>query len=70
MTFKSAVTPLLPLTLQDDLHYASGVRAGRWIFATGHKATEPVVDPAAPRFYAVIWRLACPLSIQGGPALL
>jgi enamine deaminase RidA (YjgF/YER057c/UK114 family) len=50
MQQKSAVTPLLPLTLEGDLHYASGVRAGRWIFATGHKAMEPVVDPAAPRF--------------------
>ena len=50
MASKPAVTPLLPLTLEGDLHYASGVRAGRWIFATGHKATEPVVDPGAPRF--------------------
>ena len=42
--------PLLPATLQPgNVRYAPGVRAGRWIFATGHKATD-VVDPAAPRY--------------------
>jgi enamine deaminase RidA (YjgF/YER057c/UK114 family) len=41
--------PLLPLTLQPgNVRFAAGVRAGRWVFATGHKATD-VVDPAAPR---------------------
>ena len=39
------------MTLQPgDVRYAAGVRAGRWIFATGHKATGQVVDPGAPRF--------------------
>ncbi|HET7669263.1 MAG TPA: RidA family protein, partial [Burkholderiales bacterium] len=50
MASNSAVKPLLPVKLQDDVRYASGVRAGRWIFATGQKATGRVVDPAAPRF--------------------
>ena len=49
MGSKSAVTPLLPVT-QGGIRYASGARAGRWVFATGHKATGRVVDPAAPRF--------------------
>ena len=47
------VTPLLPTK-----EYAPGIRAGRWIFATGHKgiaefggAMAPeVVDAAAPRY--------------------
>jgi enamine deaminase RidA (YjgF/YER057c/UK114 family) len=43
------LTALLPVTLQPgNIRYAPGVRAGRWVFATGHKATE-VVDAAAPR---------------------
>ena len=42
--------PLFPTTLQPgNVRYAAGVRAGRWVFATGHKATD-VVDPAAPRY--------------------
>ena len=42
-------TPLLPVTLQPgDIRYAPGVRAGRWVFATGHKATQ-VLHAAAPR---------------------
>ena len=41
---------LLPATLQPgNVRYAAGVRAGRWVFATGHKAID-VVDPAAPRY--------------------
>jgi enamine deaminase RidA (YjgF/YER057c/UK114 family) len=44
------VTPLLPLVIQPgNIRYAAGVRAGRWVFATGHKAAG-VVDPRAPRF--------------------
>ncbi len=55
---KSAVKPLLPVTIQPgNIRYAPGVRAGRWIFATGHKGTADfvsgmapeVVDAAAPR---------------------
>jgi enamine deaminase RidA (YjgF/YER057c/UK114 family) len=34
----SAVEPLLPVTLPiGGIRYAPGVKAGRWIFATGHK---------------------------------
>jgi enamine deaminase RidA (YjgF/YER057c/UK114 family) len=55
---KSAVTPLLPVTIQPgNIRYAPGVRAGRWVFATGHKGTADfaggmapaVIDEAAPR---------------------
>jgi hypothetical protein len=55
------VTPLLPVTIQPaSIRYAPGVRAGRWVFATGHKGTAEfaggmapeVVDAAAPRFGA------------------
>jgi enamine deaminase RidA (YjgF/YER057c/UK114 family) len=36
-----AVTPLLPVTLpQGQIRYAPGMRAGPWIFATGHKAVH------------------------------
>jgi enamine deaminase RidA (YjgF/YER057c/UK114 family) len=54
----AAVTPLLPVTIQPgNIRYAPGVRAGRWVFATGHKGTADftsgmapeVVDGAAPR---------------------
>ena len=35
---KFAVQPLLPVTIeQGGIRYAPGVKAGRWIFATGHK---------------------------------
>ncbi len=35
---KSAVKALLPVTIgQGGIRYAPGVKAGRWIFATGHK---------------------------------
>ena len=51
MRAKSPVESLLPVALQPgDVRYAPGVRAGRWIFATGHKATAEIVDPGAPRF--------------------
>jgi enamine deaminase RidA (YjgF/YER057c/UK114 family) len=55
---KSAVTPLLPVTIQPgNIRYAPGIRAGRWLFATGHKGTADfansmapeVIDEAAPR---------------------
>jgi enamine deaminase RidA (YjgF/YER057c/UK114 family) len=51
-------TPLLPVTIQPgNIRYAPGVRAGRWVFATGHKGTADfasgmapeVVDASAPR---------------------
>jgi enamine deaminase RidA (YjgF/YER057c/UK114 family) len=59
MASKSAVTPLLAVTLQQgDIRYAPGVRAGRWIFATGHKGVADfssgmapeVIDESAPRY--------------------
>ena len=35
---KFAVKPLLPVTIEPGgIRYAPGVKAGRWIFATGHK---------------------------------
>jgi enamine deaminase RidA (YjgF/YER057c/UK114 family) len=55
---KSATTPLLPVTIQPgDIRYAPGVRAGRWVFANGHKGTadfvsgmaSEVLEAAAPR---------------------
>ena len=45
MPTKTAVTPLLPTLQPGNVRYAPGVRAGRWLFATGIKA--PVVDKAA-----------------------
>jgi enamine deaminase RidA (YjgF/YER057c/UK114 family) len=42
------IQALLPVTLQPgNISYASGVRAGRWVFATG-RATMPDLDAAAP----------------------
>ena len=55
----TAVTPLLPVTIQPgEIRYAPGVRAGNWIFATGHKGTADfihgmapeVIDEAAPHY--------------------
>lgn len=54
---KREVTPLLPTTIQPgNIRYAPGVRAGRWVFATGHKGTADfsrmapeVIDESAPR---------------------
>src|SRR3954471_6178822 len=55
---QSQVTPLLPVTIEPGaIRYAPGIRAGRWIFATGHKgvaefggAMAPeVIDEHAPR---------------------
>jgi len=46
---KSAVTPLLPVTIQPgNIRYAPGVRAGRWVFATGHKGTADFMGGMAP----------------------
>ena len=46
---RAAVTPLLPVTVQPgDIRYAPGVRAGRWVFATGHKGTADFVSGMAP----------------------
>ena len=56
MPGESAVQPLKPVTLgQGGVHYACGVRAGRWVFATGHMAQDfdngiapEVLSPALP----------------------
>jgi enamine deaminase RidA (YjgF/YER057c/UK114 family) len=46
---RSAVVPLLPVTIQPgNVRYAPGVRAGRWVFATGHKGTADFVSGMAP----------------------
>lgn len=46
---RSAVTPLLPVTIQPgNIRYAPGVRAGRWVFASGHKGTADFVSGMAP----------------------
>jgi enamine deaminase RidA (YjgF/YER057c/UK114 family) len=53
---RSAVTPLLPAIQPGGVRYAPGVRAGRWVFATGHKGVADfsggmapeVVDASAP----------------------
>jgi len=56
-----AVKPLLPVTVEPaGVRYAPGVRAGRWVFATGHKGVADfggpmapeVLDESAPRFGA------------------
>lgn len=55
---KLSVVPLLPVTIQPgSIRYAPGIRAGRWVFATGHKGTadfvsgmaSEVVNASAPR---------------------
>ena len=46
---RAAVEPLLPVTLpKGGIRYAPGVRAGRWIFATGIKATDDFAGGIAP----------------------
>ena len=42
------VEPLLPVTLKGGIRYAPGVRAGDWIFATGHKANTDYAGGIAP----------------------
>ncbi|MBI3370870.1 MAG: RidA family protein [Betaproteobacteria bacterium] len=46
---RSATTALLPVTIQPgNIRYAPGVRAGRWVFATGHKGTADFAGGMAP----------------------
>ena len=61
MSARTAVRPLLPATIQPgEVRYAPGVRAGRWVFATGHKGSADfasgmapdVLDASAPRYGA------------------
>jgi enamine deaminase RidA (YjgF/YER057c/UK114 family) len=57
MRAKPQVESLFPATLPGGVRYAPGVRAGHWVFATGHKGTAEftgrmapeVVDESAPR---------------------
>ncbi len=45
----AAVEALLPVTIpQGGIRYAPGIRAGRWIFATGHKGTADYVRGMSP----------------------
>ncbi len=54
---RAATTPVLPVELgPGKVRYAAGMRAGRWLFATGHKGTDykngmapAVLKPRAPR---------------------
>ncbi|MGQ0511228.1 MAG: Rid family hydrolase [Betaproteobacteria bacterium] len=49
MPSRPATKPLLPVTIQPGgVRYAPGIRAGRWIFATGHKGTADFVSGMAP----------------------
>lgn len=46
---REPVRPLLPVTLRPGgVRYAPGVRAGNWVFATGHKGTADFVSGIAP----------------------
>src|SRR5436190_22781144 len=48
-TARNAVTPLLPVVIEPGgVRYAPGIRAGRWVFATGHKGTAQFGGPMAP----------------------
>ena len=49
MKNKIAVKPLLPVTIaQGGIRYAPGIKAGRWIFATGHKGNADFDGAMAP----------------------
>ncbi len=44
-----AVEPILPVTIpRGDIRYAPGIKAGRWIFATGHSGTADYVSGMSP----------------------
>ena len=46
---RSGVTPLLPVTIDPGgIQYAPGIRAGRWIFAPGHKGVAEFGGAMAP----------------------
>ncbi len=43
------VEPLLPVTIpRGGIRYAPGIKAGRWIFATGHSGTSDFVSGISP----------------------
>ena len=53
MPAKPATTPLLPVTIRPgNVRYAPGMRAGRWVFATGHKGTADFRSAMAPEVLA------------------
>jgi len=57
MPARPGTKPLLPVTIQPGgVRYAPGIRAGRWVFATGHKGTAEF-GGACPAS-AVLMRLA------------
>ena len=63
-TFKPAVKPIEPVVIpKGNIRYAPGMRAGRWIFATGHKG---VADYARGMSSAV---LAAASPNHAGPKL-
>jgi enamine deaminase RidA (YjgF/YER057c/UK114 family) len=45
---KSATTPILPVVQPGGVRYAPGMRAGTWLFATGHKGTADFKGAMAP----------------------
>lgn len=46
---RPAVEPLLPVLIpKGGIRYAPGIKAGRWIFATGHKGTADYVSGMSP----------------------
>jgi enamine deaminase RidA (YjgF/YER057c/UK114 family) len=53
-TGRDVVRPLLPVTIRPGgVRYAPGMRAGGWIFATGHKGTADFVSGMAPEVLEV-----------------
>ena len=45
----SDVKPLAPIRIgESDIVFAQGMRAGNWLFFTGHEATDHEHDVAAP----------------------
>src|SRR3954468_18657835 len=45
---KPGTTPILPVTQPGGVRYAPGMRAGRWLFATGHKGSADFKGAMAP----------------------
>lgn len=45
---KAATTPILPVVQPGGVRYAPGMRAGPWLFATGHKGTPDFKGSMAP----------------------
>ena len=45
---RAATAPILPVVQPGGVRYAPGMRAGRWLFATGHKGTPDFKGAMAP----------------------